>query len=174
MVETGAWDKLPTLEEQFSGPLASFFAKRLPKHVDVDDLVQEVFMKLVKRGDTASIENIEGYVFRTAHSVLNDHLRRKQSRSEGKHVPMDDFLAVLGSEITPERVILGQEQLQIMLMALKELPTRTQDIFVMRALEEMRSVEIADKLKISTRSVEKHMAKALNYLSSRLGYSDGR
>ena len=52
--------------------------------------------------------------------------------------------------------------------ALLELPDRTRIIFVLRRLEGMKYSEIAHKLGISVSAVEKHMLRAMSYLTERM------
>jgi RNA polymerase sigma-70 factor (ECF subfamily) len=51
--------------------------------------------------------------------------------------------------------------------ALNELPERTREIFVLQRLEQMTYPQIAEALAISVSTVEKHMIKALAYLTAR-------
>jgi RNA polymerase sigma-70 factor (ECF subfamily) len=49
--------------------------------------------------------------------------------------------------------------------ALRALPQKTRDIFVLRVFEEQKTAEVAGALGMSTRSVELHYAKALALLA---------
>ncbi len=48
--------------------LARFFQRRIRSESDIDDLIQEVFARLVRRGDLAQITQVEGYIFQVAAS----------------------------------------------------------------------------------------------------------
>ena len=130
-------------------------------------MVQEVFERLLKRGNVAGLEHIGGYVFETAGSVLTDRLRKRRSRRADLHEAFDaeqhgdvDF--------SPEHVLLGRERLVRATAILLELPERTRVIFVLRRLEGMKYLDIAVRLGISTSAVEKHMQRAIAHLASRL------
>lgn len=158
---------------RYTSALRGFFAKRVYEQDDVEDLVQDVFLRLMQRASGRPIERVEQYIFQTAANVLRDRGRRRATRRQESHEPYDE--AVHDSPDTdfpPERVLMGREAVAQVMAALEDLPQRTRDIFVLRALEQHKYCEIANMLRISTRATEKHMAKALAHLSRALGRSD--
>ena len=155
------------LVDEFTTPLTGFFAKRFSDRADVDDLVQDVFLRLVQRRGETEIEHVHGYVFQVARSVLNDRLRKGRVRRSQAHDAFDDELHA-GTDFSPERVLLGKEEVGLLLAALETLPQKTQDVFVLRAFENRKYAEIAVMMRFSIRSAEKHMAKALAHIGAAL------
>lgn len=156
--------RLGALHRQYSGALRRYFLKRAPAHADADDLVQDVFIRLARRGDVGSIAQIEGYLFQTAANVLTDHARRNAVRCRDAHDAYED--AEHGYEaISPERVLLGRERVRQLLDALDTLPQRTRAIFVLHKFEGLRYADIAARFGVSVSSVEKHMMKALSQVA---------
>lgn len=153
---------------RYRAPLRGFFARRVRDQADVEDLVQEVFLRLVGRIDGGPIEKVEQYLFQTAANVLRDRGRRSLVRETDAHESFDEVVHEASAEITPERVLLGKESVALVVAALRQLPERTRDIFVLRAMEQRKYADIATMLCISTRAVEMHMAKALAYLTKAL------
>jgi RNA polymerase sigma-70 factor (ECF subfamily) len=153
-----------SLARRYTTPLRRYFERRLRDRQDVPDLVQDVLVRLSRLGDLSAIEQPEHYVFRTASSALRDKVRRDQARQRSDHVEFDPNLHG-GSEISPDRVLAGRSALVAMDVALRGLPQRTRDIFVLRTLEGRKIAEVARALGISTRSVEIHLAKALAVLA---------
>ena len=135
---------------------------------DPDDLVQEVFLRLVRQGNTEGIQFLDGYVFQVAANVLRDHARRWAVRAgEANHEQLDD--TVLEGGFSAERVILGKEALETLISALHELPERTAVIFSLYHFDSIPQVEIARRLGMSVSTVEKHMNRANVHLLERLG-----
>jgi RNA polymerase sigma-70 factor (ECF subfamily) len=130
-------------------------------------MVQDVFVRIAARDSPEPVENIGGYVLRTALSVLADRGRRWRSRRVDLHEPFDSDVHG-GEEIDPERVLRGKEELRAATAALLSLPERTRTIFVLRRLEGCRHREIAVHLGISVSAVEKHMVRAVQHLSIEL------
>lgn len=164
LVDASTERALNTLHRGYSTALRAYFTKRVPTHTDPDDLVQDVFMRLLARRETRAIEHIEGYIFRIAANVLHDHSRRNAVRHRGAHEPFDEALHGR-EEISPERAAMGAQTLAVLVAALEELPRRTRTVFVLHRFEGMRHSEISAQLGISTSSVEKHMMKALAHLA---------
>lgn len=161
--EARRWDSLVRCHEK---ALRGFFANRVRNQADVDDLVQEVFLQLLKRDDSQPIENVRHYLFRIASNVLCDQGRRMQSRRQDAHDPYDEELHGGATEITPARIAIGEQALELVNRALRELPQRTQDVFFLRGIRQRKHEEVARMLGISQRVVHKHMARALKHLSA--------
>ena len=159
--------RLEEVAKRYYAPLLSFFRKRTRNPAEVEDLVQQVFLKLARHPDIADIENPDAYIFQTASNTLKDHLRRDLVRGEF------DALAEmaqeeLSSEFSPERVLMGREDVSRLVAALRTLPERTRDVFVLRCFEGLKHVEIAQLMGVSVRAVEKHAARALAHVSEAL------
>lgn len=58
----GDRQRLAELDHRFRPALKAYFAKRAPAGMDADDLVQDVFVRLAKRGELTAIRRIEGYL----------------------------------------------------------------------------------------------------------------
>lgn len=156
------------LDRRYRRPLVSFFEKRIRESYDVDDLVQEVFIRLARRSGFEDIERIEGYVFQTAANVIRDRLRRQAVRHAGEHDPLDSS-ELPADDLSPERVLQGRQLLDCALQALQELPARTRHVFVLRRYEGMKQEQIAAHLCISVSGVRLHLQRAQAHLALRLG-----
>jgi RNA polymerase sigma-70 factor (ECF subfamily) len=156
-----------TLARAYAPALKRFFERRILEHADVDDLVQEVFLRLARRGDLGDIANLEGYVFQTAANILRDRLRHRFSHQANDHESISEDQPE-EAVFSPERVLLGREAVDRLSAALRELPERTQAVFVLCRVEGISNAETARRLGISLSTVDKHMAKAMDYLMDRM------
>jgi RNA polymerase sigma-70 factor (ECF subfamily) len=164
----GERDFLADLSQRYRTVLIRYFERQVRESAEIEDLVQEVFVRLAHRRDIAAIERLEGYLFETAASVIRDRARRRAVRQADRHDSYEESVHVV-EDFSSERVYLGEEALREIVRALQELPERTRTVFVLHRLEELRHAEIARRLGISVSAVEKHVVKAINYLSERLG-----
>ena len=72
--------------------LARYFRKRVPDANEVDDLVQEVFARIVARDSEVPIAHLGGFIFGIAAHVLADRARRRFARkAEGVCADMGSF-----------------------------------------------------------------------------------
>ena len=169
-------NRFDVLARQFGPALARYFRKRLQQHASlqrhagVDDLVQEVLVRLVARGDGQPIEQPESYLLRAAANVWRDLLRRSRTRRADAHDEyVEHWHAV--EDGGPDRVLEGNEAIAAILASLGELPERTRRVFVLRRIEGMQQKVAARRLGISVSAVEKHMIKAIRHLAA--GRLDG-
>src|SRR5262249_14851183 len=133
-------------------------------YAEIEDLVQDVFARMVARNSQDPVEHLGGYILKTASSVLADRARLRSSRGAERHVAFDAELHG-EDELDPERVLVGKEDLQAATKALLCLPERTRTVFILRRLEGQRFQDIAVRLGISVSAVEKHMVRAVHRLS---------
>lgn len=155
------WDEIA---RSYRAPLRGFFANRVANKADVDDLVQEVFVQLMKRTGSEPIEHVQQYLFQTAANVLRDQRRKRQVRQHDAHESYEEDLHAIASELSPERMVIGEETLARVVTALRQLPTRCQDVFFLRAMDRHPFADIARMLGVSKSTVEKDMARALMHL----------
>jgi RNA polymerase sigma-70 factor (ECF subfamily) len=134
---------------------------------EVEDLVQEVFARIVSRDSVERIDHLGAYILRTAGNILADRARRRSSRHSDSHIAFDPERHG-GADIDPERTLSGKEELHLATAALLSLPERTRTIFILRRLEGYRMSEIAAHVGISVSAVEKHMLRAIRHLSEEM------
>ena len=147
--------------------LTRYFLRHWRQEADIDDLVQETLLRLVR--SPVQADNAEAYAVRIASNLLRDRARRDQSHRADQHTAFDDTLAYLPSEEPDcDRVYEGRKQLDQLLAALTELPQRTCQVFLLQRYEGMTYTAIAKQLQISVSAVEKHMMRALLHLQARL------
>jgi RNA polymerase sigma-70 factor (ECF subfamily) len=155
------------LSRRFRPALIGYFSRRVKDTAEAEDLAQEVFLRMLRRGNVADLDDVRAYLFETASSVLVDRARRGAVRHRGNHESFDPH-AHAGETIPVERLIIGRESLNRASIALLELPERTRTIFVLRRLEGMRYADVAQRLGISVSAVEKHMVRAVAHLTERM------
>jgi RNA polymerase sigma-70 factor (ECF subfamily) len=168
MTNSGESQAQPSTLAQQVGPvrlwLTRYFRRRVRNGAEVEDMVQDVFTRMVARDSSEPVEHLEGYVLKTASSVLADWARRRSSRGAGLHVAFDSDLH--GEEgPDPERILGGKEDLHAVTAALLCLPERTRTVFILRRLEGQKYQDIARHLGITVSAVEKHMVRAIHHLS---------
>ena len=161
------------LDARFRAPLMSFFLRRTGNRQDAEDLTQDVFLRVLRRGEEPPGEFAEVFIFKIAANLLKDRARQAGSHRKADHFSLEGDEDPAGGQLAPgliedlgpERVLLSQEALAAALRALEELGERTRDIFVLYRLEKMKQREIAALYRISVSSVEKSIARASEHLS---------
>ena len=145
--------------------LLQYFRRKARDQNEIDDLVQEVFLRVVARRSAEPVENVGAYIFQTAASVLADRHRRGTVRHVINHIEFDAERHN-SADFDAARVLEGRQALRSAVVALQALPERTRDIFILRRIEGFAYRDIADRFGISVSAVEKHMVRAIHHLVS--------
>lgn len=160
------------LAARFSGPLRSYFLRRVRDRDNAEDLTQEVLLRVIRAGEGEAIQRPESYVFKVAANLLKD-LRRQAARRSTIMVRLaegaDEARAVPVEERSPERVMLGEANLAQVLRALGELSELTRNVFILFRLEHMKQKDIAALYGIAQSTVEKHVMRAVLHLATKCG-----
>lgn len=147
--------------------LMRFFGRKGVPASEIDDLVQDVFLRIVRRGG-AEVQNIDGYAYAVAASVLADRARSRAIRLVDAHMSLEPELHA-SEDAAADRILAGRIELRETTRILLELPELTRRVFVLRRLEGLSFAEITLRLGISLSAAEKHMLRASRHLVARSG-----
>jgi RNA polymerase sigma factor (sigma-70 family) len=141
--------------------LRRYLAARLRNAADVSDLVQEVFLRLLRVDRHESIRNPEAYVMTVAGHVLHQHTLRSATAPEsmsGLDVLVELQTAI---ETDPVEQIDAHRRLQELDRVLERLAPNVHATFVLHRRDGMTLDEIAKELGVSRPMVKKYLAKAI-------------
>ena len=144
--------------------LLHFLARAWPQRDEVHDLRQEIYVRVYEAAGKALPTQPKAFLFATARHLLTDRIRR------GKVVsiePVGDFerLLVLVDDVSPERWCGGRQVLKRLSDAFDRLPDRCREVVWLRRVEHLSQREVAQRLGISEKTVEKHIAKGMRLLA---------
>jgi RNA polymerase sigma factor (sigma-70 family) len=151
--------------ERFRRPLLRYLPDLLTRRDEAEDVLQETYVRLMQ------VEKIESgglrsLIFKVATNLAYDRFRQRSAR--GPHGG-DELLGELPShEPAPERIVALEQGVEIVKRTLLELKPRCRQVFLMRTAEELGYEEIAARLGISRRTVEREMRHALEVCQRRL------
>lgn len=142
------------------GPaLRRYFGRRVGD-VEVDDLVQEVFLRLHAARREAPIDNVERYMFTVARNVLITRHRMHQARGGSLHQSLDEFTEPV-DHLSPERIAIGSEEYARAVRAIIALPPRARAAFQFHRFENMTYQAVAHRMGISKESVKELIHRAI-------------
>ncbi len=127
------------------------------------DCVQEVFLSLWKNRETAVIENLHHYLHQAARFQAFQALRASKAS-----VDLEKRLADLTLAVVQDDNLAYKELKKLLQDCLAELPEDMRNIFLLHREEALSYREIAEKLNISVKTVEKKMSGSLRYLRERI------
>jgi RNA polymerase sigma factor (sigma-70 family) len=154
------------LNARYRSALLTFFLRRTGSYSDAEDLVQEVFVRLLDASPTTTVTG-HAFIFTIAANLLKDRYRRDAVRARYQ-AERRELEASRNDPLTPERITISRSEAQRAVAALEEVGERSREIFILFRFEQMSQRAIAEKLGISTSAVEKHVARVLVHLNRRL------
>lgn len=140
--------------------------RRLGSEELANDVLHETYLRVDRMIDTQEIAQPNAYLYRMALNIAADRRQADARLLTGDEV--EELLQVSDEALDPARVVGGQKELQTLLKALYELPSRRRRIFIAARLEEAPHLEISQRFGISTRMVEKEIKAALGHCALRL------
>ena len=140
--------------------LRSYLHGRFPAVRDVDDVVQESYLRLWRTRAAHPIDSAKAFLFTIARHLALDALRRNRRSVE---LPVGDFSALAVVEERPDarETLNYQEKVAALADVLAELPDRCREIVVLRKLRGLSQKEVAAQLGLSERTVENQMARGM-------------
>jgi RNA polymerase sigma-70 factor (ECF subfamily) len=129
------------------------------------DIAQEVFMRLWEKQITVEKEKIAGLLYKMAGDLfISKYRRMRLEHAYGKR-----FSLRFDQAQSPEEQMQYKELKDRYELALASLPEKQRTVFLMSRMEDLKYYEIAERLHISVKAVEKRMKNALAFLRSVIG-----
>ncbi len=131
-----------------------------------EDIAQEVFLKAWEKRDAIKMDTIKSFLYTIAGNLAINHLKH---RSIVFNFVKNDS----GEKVTnsPEFELEMKEFKLKLEQTLAEMPENSRIVFLMNRIEKLKYSEIADRLNLSVKAIEKRMSIALKYLKEKLDHS---
>ncbi|MEP1487711.1 MAG: RNA polymerase sigma-70 factor [Algibacter sp.] len=150
-----------TIYENNKKALSSFINTYTKNQTQTDDIVQDTFIKLWNiRASLIEDKSVVSFLYKTAYNKFVDTYRKKkreQSMLDGWLYKRLMLLKKDDNDNKKEKICLVQK-------AIEKLPTKCKEIFMMSKFEQLKYVEIAERLDISIKTVEAQMGKAFSII----------
>lgn len=160
-VKDGRIERLAVLFERHHLQLFNFFLRLTGSRPTSEDLVQEVFIRLLKYRQTYRGEDrFISWMYRIAHNAHIDHMRRHREA-----FPLDEqFEEVPNPETGPEERIGRDEEVALVSQALSHLPQDKRKVLVLSRFENLKYREIAELLDCPVGTVKATVHRAVKEL----------
>jgi RNA polymerase sigma-70 factor, ECF subfamily len=123
------------------------------------EIVQEAFLRTYRQRE--SVTTLRAFLFSTARNLAANEYRHRRTVERGA---LGDFAdsRVKTEHESPETALLRDERNRLIQEAIDRLPPQCRAAFTLRVFHECSYKEIADRLGISAKTVEKHIARGLH------------
>ena len=138
----------------------------LKDEVEAEEVVQQVFFKLWERSEHLSFSgSVAAYLYRAVHNESLNFLKHQKVKANHQlHVAY----SMKNKSEQVHGKLISRELEKKFRETLNELPEQCRTVFQLSRFENMKYKEIAGKLDISIKTVEKHMGKAFKLLRTKL------
>ena len=148
--------------------LQAFFYRRIRSKFDAPDLVQEVYVRMLRVSDTDAIRNPEHYLYTVASNLVKEHavLERRQ----GSAVDVDEIgiQGLLGELPTFDRQFDTSQRVLRLRTVLAQLSPKCRAAVILRYRHELSYKEIGNRLGVSSNMVKKYLVQALSHCRCRM------
>jgi len=164
-IKSGDQKALETLFSVYFPRLNDFARNVVKDDVISQDIVQDVFVKVWEKRLEIETINLEAFLFKLVRNrcidyikylkVVNNRMQQIQLSSKYEELYRIDFI---GDE---PYVLIEQELKQKIEKTIESLPERCREVFILSRMNGLKNKEIAEKLGINIKNVERHLTRAL-------------
>jgi RNA polymerase sigma factor (sigma-70 family) len=157
------WFKREILVHEAS--LVRYLLRTWHNREEVYDLRQDTYVRVYEAAAKSRPQSPKSFLFATARNLMADHIRRRRIVVIDAVGDMDS-LNVLIDELSPESRTSGFEDLRRLADAFDQLPPKCRETVWMRRVNDLPQKEVATRLGISQKTVEKHVMKGMKLLAA--------
>jgi len=151
------------------GALRRIIQRYVRDAATVDDVYQEVSLKVLKRIDSVrDLAALRGWLFQLARNACLDYLRREDRRQGLSHDVLAEHTASGDLGRNPGEQFLSRERVSAVRRALDHLPTSQREVLLLRIDEGLDHEAIAERLHISRQAVEVRLCRGRAALKNQL------
>ncbi len=163
-------ERVAALFREHNRALVAFLQSRLNSLADAQELAQEAYVRMLTQEHLAEVGSLRAYLFRIASNLAVDRLRMRKVRNDRalEDAPVELPPEELHVAPVPERHVSALERWRDLRRALRELPAKTSQAFVMHVIEGRDFATVAQSMKLSERMVRYHVASALAHCRARV------
>nr|WP_256471442.1 RNA polymerase sigma-70 factor [Solitalea agri] len=159
--DRSAFEKI--YNKYWSGLYLSAYNLLRNKH-EAEDIVQEIFVQLWLKRHVQEIQNLKSYL----HTAVRFQVF-KAIRDGKAHEELFEEVERMFNENNSENRIIALDIHNRLDQAIKTLPEKCQQVFVLSRKEQLSNIEISERLGISPKTVENHLTIALRRVRSSMG-----
>lgn len=148
--------------------LQSFFRRRIRGKADAPDLVQEVYLRMLRISDQEAIRKPVAYLYTVANNLVKEHAVLERRQAAG--IDIDGAPAHEQLETLPafDRDLDESQRAARLRVVLEQLRPKCRAAVVLRFTHGLSYREIAARLEVSPQMAKKYVAQALGHCRRRM------
>jgi len=146
--------------EPHTAALRAYLVAHFRSLPDVDDIVQESLVRVLKLRESGRVDSPRAMLFATARNLAVDLVRRQRVVAFEPMTEISDSFVVMGGANVAESVTQN-ELFDLLRQAIASLPERCRQVVTLRMAYGLSQREIAARLGIAEHTVERQMGKGV-------------
>lgn len=168
MLQSGDPSAFETIYNHFATRLYNYVYSRVRLREPSEEIVQEIFLSLWEKRNVLSItSSLESYLFGAAKHKILSYIRSEQVRK--RYAAEFVLFAAERFDNSNEELSDLRDLERTLDEKIAELPDKCREVFRMSRVEHLPIQRIAEKMNISTRTVENYISQALRHLRTSIG-----
>ena len=155
---TSAFDKF--YQRYFAKFVTDLRAAYGPGPLEPEEVAQQAFANLLKRGDFDDVSSPENFVWMSARNIIVSEARKKKVRNDSAAEALTRFYGADIDTFDPERVFMAKEELSRIMRTLNAMPVRRRRIFLLNRVQGLTPAAIARRFGVGRTTVVHHIGKA--------------
>lgn len=157
-LQHGDVDALDALIQRYWSPLVAYVTRLGSTSDAAEDMVQQTFARLWERRTTwRATGSVRGLLYRIAHNLAVSEHRAERARSRADSHGAEDVTRPVSPLDALEHAELGDA----LNAAIRMLPPRRREVFILRCVHELSYREIAGIMRTSPQTVANQLSRAL-------------
>ena len=152
--------------------LKKFLSRYLRAQQDIEDVVQETYLRAYVAEQRETIEQPKAFLFRVAKNLALTRLSKK-SRQITDYIEEAGALVVVGTAAGSDQVLEAQQCLDLYCEAVAALPEKCRQVFLYRKVHGLSHKDIGQRMGLSISSVEKYLRQGILACQSHLRKHEG-
>ncbi len=144
--------------------LVRLMSRLWPDRHEVADLRQEIYIRVYEAAARSRPTNPKSFLFATARHLVVDRVRRNKVVSVELKGDLEG-LNLLIDEVSPEQNVGARQELRRLAGAFELLPAQCRDVMWLRKVENLSQKEVALRLGMKEKAVEKRLARGVRLLA---------
>lgn len=161
-------DAITDLMHQHQGELLRFLTPRVDCPDDAEDIVQETFIRYAEYQCHAPVDNARAFMFKVAANLAIDYQRRLARRNEVDIAELDLYQTLTDTAPLPDEAAFSEQQVERLIAALSELPTKCRDVFILLRVKNLTYGEVETQMGLSQTMILKYLTRALTHCREKL------
>ncbi|HHB77614.1 MAG TPA: RNA polymerase sigma-70 factor [Saprospiraceae bacterium] len=149
---------------QYGESIRNFIYSKCGDLALAEDITQDTFVTLWQKCVDADHLTVKSFLYKIAGNKVIDHFRHQKVKMNYRTEKRS-----MVDHITPQFELEKKEFKDYLESVLAMIPEASRTVFIMSRIEKLKYAEIADRLDVSVKAVEKRMHKALLIIKKQLG-----